>query len=110
MSNMKVIANAKQIKSHCSNQQNKVEVEKGVESDALAKLGLKISLNDWKQLMVKSHYYEQIFNYLRGKLKDRLASVYRITECIVSPIFVSSAKYRMSCLSNIIHVLGRGKV
>ena len=46
MSNMKVIANAKQTKSHCSNQQNKVEVEKGVESDALAKLGLKISLND----------------------------------------------------------------
>ena len=46
MSNMKVIANAKQIQSHCSNQQNKVEVEKGEESDALAKLGLKISLND----------------------------------------------------------------
>ena len=32
--------------------------------------------------MVKSHYYEQIFNYLREKLKDRFASVYRNTECI----------------------------
>ena len=60
--------------------------------------------------MVKSHYYEQIFNYLREKLKDRRVSVYRITECIVSPIFVCLAKYRMSCLSDIIHVLGRGKV
>ena len=96
MSNMKVIANAKQTKSHCSNQQNKVKVEKGEESDALAKLGLEISLNDWKQLMVKSHYYEQIFNHLPEKLKDRVDEVdalslrflcvWQKTECLVSPI------------------------